>query len=190
MEGSLSDEEKKTLLLLARQALTAAAHGESLKPLNLDDMPQRLRAPGASFVTLTRSGLLRGCIGTLKKELPLADDVRQHTVAAALSDYRFPSVEPEEVEEIEIEVSVLTTPQPLEYKHPDELPKLLRPGIDGVIVTHGNNRGTFLPQVWEKVSDIETFLGMLCEKAFLPQDAWRQGHLEFLTYQVESFHEE
>lgn len=190
MEGSLSDEEKKTLLLLARQALTTAANGESLKPLNLDDMSQRLRAPGASFVTLTKGGLLRGCIGTLKKQLPLADDVRQHTVAAALSDYRFPSVEPEEVEEIEIEVSVLTTPQPLDYKHPDELPKLLRPGIDGVIVTHGNNRGTFLPQVWEKVPDIETFLDMLCEKAFLPQDAWRQGHLEFLTYQVESFHEE
>jgi AmmeMemoRadiSam system protein A len=189
MEGSLSDEEKKTLLLLARQALTAAANGESLTPLNLDDMPQRLRAPGASFVTLTRGGLLRGCIGTLKKQLPLADDVRQHTVAAALSDYRFPSVEPEEVEEIEIEVSVLTTPQPLEYKHPDELLELLRPGIDGVIVTHGNNRGTFLPQVWDKVPDTETFLGMLCEKAFLPHDAWRQGHLDVLTYQVESFHE-
>ena len=115
MEGSLSDEEKKTLLLLARQALITAANGESLKPLNLDDMPQRLRVPGASFVTLTRGGLLRGCIGTLKEQLPLADDVRQHAVAAALSDYRFPSVKPEEVEEIEIEVSVLTTPQPLEY---------------------------------------------------------------------------
>jgi len=189
MESSLSSDEKKTLLLLARQALTTAANGELLEPLNLDDMPQRLRAPGASFVTLTRDGLLRGCIGTLKKQLPLADDVRQHTVAAALSDYRFPPVKPEEVDEIEIEVSVLTTPQHLEYKHPDELPKLLRPGIDGVIVTHGNNRGTFLPQVWEKVPDTETFLAMLCEKAFLPHDAWRQGHLEFLTYQVESFHE-
>ena len=189
MESSLSNDEKKTLLLLARQALTAAVNGEVLEPLNLDAMPQRLRMPGASFVTLTRDGFLRGCIGTLKKQLPLADDVRQHAVAAALSDYRFPTVKPEEVDEIEIEVSVLTTPQPLEYKHPDELPELLRPGIDGVIVTHGNNRGTFLPQVWEKVPDAETFLDMLCEKAFLPQDAWRQGHLEFLTYQVESFHE-
>ena len=189
MESSLSNDEKKTLLLLARQALTAAVNGEVLEPLNLDAMPQRLRMPGASFVTLTRDGFLRGCIGTLKKQLPLADDVRQHAVAAALSDYRFPAVKPEEVDEIEIEVSVLTTPQPLEYKHPDELLKLLRPGIDGVIVTHGNNRGTFLPQVWEKVPDTETFLGMLCEKAFLPHDAWRQSHLEFLTYQVESFHE-
>ncbi len=84
---------------------------------------------------------------------------------------------------------MLTTPHPLDYEHPDELPKLLRPGIDGVIVSHGNNRGTFLPQVWEKVPDTETFLGMLCEKAFLPHEAWRQGHLEFLIYQVESFHE-
>jgi AmmeMemoRadiSam system protein A len=189
MEGSLSDDEKKTLLLLARQALTAAVNGELLEPLSLDDIPQSLRAPGASFVTLTLGGLLRGCIGTLKKKLPLADDVRQHAVAAALSDYRFPPLKPEEVDKIEIEVSVLTTPQPLEYKHPNELLKLLRPGIDGVIVTHGKNRGTFLPQVWEKVPDTETFLGMLCEKAFLPHDAWRQSHLEFLTYQVESFHE-
>lgn len=189
MESPLSDEEKKTLLLLARQALTTAVNGEVLEPLNLDDLPQRLRVPGASFVTLTRDGLLRGCIGTLKKQLPLADDVRQHAVAAALNDYRFPPVKPEEVDEIEIEVSVLTTPQPLEYKQPDELPELLRPGIDGVIVTHGNNRGTFLPQVWDKVPDTETFLDMLCEKAFLPHDTWRQGHLKFLTYQVESFHE-
>jgi AmmeMemoRadiSam system protein A len=189
MESHLSDDEKKTLLLLARQALIAATNGDPLEPLNLDNLTPRLRMPGASFVTLTRGGLLRGCIGTLKKQLPLADDVRQHAVAAALSDYRFPPVQPDEIDEIEIEVSVLTTPEPLEYKHPDELPKLLRPGIDGVIVTHGNNRGTFLPQVWEKVPDAETFLGMLCEKAFLPQDAWRQGHLEFLIYQVESFHE-
>lgn len=189
MESPLSDEEKKTLLLLARQALTTAVNGEVLESLNLDDLPQRLQVPGASFVTLTRDGLLRGCIGTLKKQLPLADDVRQHAVAAALNDYRFPPVKPEEVDEIEIEVSVLTTPQPLEYKQPDELPELLRPGIDGVIVTHGNNRGTFLPQVWDKVPDTETFLDMLCEKAFLPHDAWRQGHLKFLTYQVESFHE-
>jgi AmmeMemoRadiSam system protein A len=189
MEGHLTEDEKKTLLLLARQALIAAANSDPLEPLNLDELTPRLRMLGASFVTLTRGGLLRGCIGTLKKQLPLADDVRQHTVAAALSDYRFPPVQPDEIDEIEIEVSVLTTPQPLEYKHPDELPRLLRPGIDGVIVTHGNNRGTFLPQVWEKVPDAETFLGMLCEKAFLPQDAWRQSHLEFLTYQVESFHE-
>jgi AmmeMemoRadiSam system protein A len=189
MESPLSNEEKKTLLLLARQALTTAVNGDVLEPLNLDDLPQRLRVPGASFVTLTRDGLLRGCIGTLKKQLPLADDVRQHAIAAALSDYRFPPVKPEEIDEIEIEVSVLTTPQPLEYKHPDELPELLRPGIDGVIVTHGNNRGTFLPQVWDKVPDTETFLDMLCEKAFLPHGAWRQGHLKFLTYQVESFDE-
>jgi AmmeMemoRadiSam system protein A len=160
-----------------------------VEPVNLDAMPQRLRAPGASFVTLTRDGLLRGCIGTLKKQLPLADDVRQHAVAAALSDYRFPVVKPEEVDEIEIEVSVLTTPQPLEYKHVDEIPGLLRPGIDGVIITDGKNRGTFLPQVWEKVPDVETFLGMLCEKAYLPPDAWRQGQIKILTYQVESFHE-
>lgn len=189
METPLSNSEKQTLFRLARQALHEAAHNQQLQPLDLDTLTPRLRAPGASFITLTTGGQLRGCIGTLKKQLPLAEDVRQHTVDAALHDYRFTSVQPKEVDQIEIEISVLTTPQPLEYSRPEDLPQLLRPNIDGVILIQGNHRATFLPQVWSKVPNAEIFLDMLCEKALLSRGEWRQGSLEILTYQVECFHE-
>ena len=189
MEVPLSNSEKQTLFRLARQALYEAAHNQQLQPLDLDTLTPRLRAPGASFVTLTTGGQLRGCIGTLKKQLPLAEDVRQHAVDAAIHDYRFTSVQPKEVDQIEIEISVLTTPQPLEYSRPEDLPQLLRPNIDGVILIQGNHRATFLPQVWSKVPNAEIFLDMLCEKALLSRGEWRQGSLEILTYQVECFHE-
>jgi AmmeMemoRadiSam system protein A len=189
MEAPLSDEEKLTLLRLAREALRVGIEGQQLPPLDLDALSPRLRAPGASFVTLTQGEQLRGCIGTLKQLQPLAEDVRQHAVDAALKDYRFPSVQPEEVDEIVIEISVLTTPQPLDYSQGEDLLHLLRPGVDGVIVISGVRRATFLPQVWEKVPNAAQFLEMLCEKAFLPSNAWRQGDLQVQTYQVESFHE-
>ncbi|TET81403.1 MAG: AmmeMemoRadiSam system protein A [Anaerolineales bacterium] len=189
MEAPLLDGEKQTLLRFARQALYTAAHNQQLPPLDLDALTARLRAPGASFITLTKDGQLRGCIGTLQKQFPLAEDVRQHAIDAALHDYRFASVQPEEVDQIEIEVSVLTTPQPLEYSQPEDLPHLLRPDVDGVILIQGAHRATFLPQVWSKVPDAEIFLDMLCEKALLPRGEWRQVCLEILTYQVECFHE-
>lgn len=84
----LSPEERGILLKLARQAMEAAVKGESLPPLALEDLPARLRQLGASFVTLTSHGELRGCIGALEPYLPLAEDVREHAVAAALQDYR------------------------------------------------------------------------------------------------------
>jgi AmmeMemoRadiSam system protein A len=136
----------------------------------------------------TRSGLLRGCIGTLKHEFPLAQDVVLRAVAAATDDPRFPSLQTGEIEDTEIEISVLTTPQPLDYNAPDEIPNLLVPGLDGVTIVHGIKRATFLPQVWEKVDGPEHFLTMLCQKARLPADAWKRGELEISTYRVESFH--
>jgi AmmeMemoRadiSam system protein A len=189
METPLSEDEKRTLLKLAREALERTVRGEKIGPINLSVLSPRLRAPGASFVTLSQAGNLRGCIGTLKRQLPLAEDVRQHAIAAARHDYRFPPVKPDELDDIKIELSILTKPQALNYSDSESLLTMIRSGIDGVIVTCGKNRATFLPQVWEKVPDTETFLGMLCEKAFLPREAWRQGNIEILTYQVESFHE-
>lgn len=189
MASPLTEDEKRILLRLAREALEAAVHRRPPPAIKLKSLPERLQKPGASFVTLTRGGQLRGCIGTLERKLPLAEDVREHVVAAALDDYRFPSVKPEEVGEIEIEISVLSIPQALEYQDAERLPKHLRPGVDGVILLHGVHRATFLPQVWKKVPDAEQFLSMLCQKAMLPKDAWRRGDLQILTYQVESFHE-
>ncbi|MBO9368575.1 MAG: AmmeMemoRadiSam system protein A [Chloroflexi bacterium] len=187
---SLTQEERSILLRLARQALEEGVRGKPLAPLDLSRLPLRLREPGASFVTLTREGQLRGCVGTLEAYQPLAEDVREHAVAAALNDFRFPPVTPEEVPHLRIEISCLTPPQSLEYTSPEELLTRLRPGIDGVVLRRGWRRATFLPQVWEQLPDPETFLDHLCLKMGLPAGCWREGEMEVLVYQVESFEEE
>ncbi len=188
MEAPLSEREQQILLDLAHQSIVAAVAQNRAPRVELDSLPDRLQQPGASFVTLTRGGLLRGCIGTLKHEFPLAQDVVLRAAAAATDDPRFPPLQTDEIEDTEIEISVLTTPQPLEYKAPDEIPNLLVPGRDGVTIIHGLKRATFLPQVWEKVEGPEHFLTMLCQKARLPAEAWKRGELEISTYRVESFH--
>lgn len=187
--AQIASDERLALLRIARQAVEAAARGQDLPALEMADCPARLQAPGASFVTLTRSGALRGCIGGLQASIPLALDVREHALAAATEDYRFLPIQADELAELEIEVSVLTEPRPLGYASPQDLMARLRPGIDGVILSSGLRRATFLPQVWEKVPDAATFLSMLCEKAGLREHAWWEGGLEVATYQVESFHE-
>ncbi len=188
MEAPLSEREQQILLDLAHQSIVAAVTQDRTPRVELDSLPDRLQQPGASFVTLTRSGLLRGCIGTLKREFPLAQDVVQRAAAAATDDPRFPPLQTDEIEDTVIEISVLTTPQSLEYNAPDEIPNLLVPGRDGVTIVHGFKKATFLPQVWEKVDGPEDFLTMLCQKARLPADAWKRGELEISTYRVESFH--
>jgi AmmeMemoRadiSam system protein A len=188
-EDRLSLEERRLLLVQARQALTSGVSGAPQKPLNLEDFPQKLRQPGVVFVTLTIDGQLRGCVGALEAYQPLVEDVREHAVAAALKDYRFPPVTQEEIPKISIEISRLTAPEPLAYDTPDDLLKKLRPGIDGVVVKDGLQRATFLPQVWEKLPSPIIFLEHLCQKMGAPSDLWRQKKLDIFTYQVEEFHE-
>jgi AmmeMemoRadiSam system protein A len=188
-EDKLTAEEKDILLKLARQALEAGVRGQKLQPLDLKSMRPRLQKEGASFITLTIGGKLRGCIGALEASQPLAEDVREHAIAAALQDFRFPKVGPEELPHIDIEVSRLTPPVPLEYSIPDDLLAKLRPGIDGVILRDGIRRATFLPQVWEKVPDPAEFLDHLCYKMGAEPDLWRKKRLDVSIYQVEEFHE-
>jgi AmmeMemoRadiSam system protein A len=108
--------------------------------------------------------------------------------AAASRDPRFEPIKKAELDCVEIEVSVLSDPMPLAYQDPQRLPSLLQAGTDGVTIRHANRRATFLPQVWERVSNPEQFLELLCSKAFLPEDFWKSGDLKVETYQVESFH--
>lgn len=189
MADTLSPAEKKQLLELARQALVQGVGGARLQPLDLNTLPPALQEPGATFVTLTRKGELRGCVGALEAYQPLVEDVREHAIAAALQDYRFPAVTPGEVPELEIEISRLTTPQPLEYENPRDLPNRLRPGVDGVILRQGARRATFLPQVWEKLPDPAQFLSHLCMKMGVEGNYWQYKKLRVYTYQVEEFHE-
>ncbi len=112
-----------------------------------------------------------------------------HAAAAAVEDYRFHPVRPAEVSRLHIEISRLTPPQPLAYDDPDQLPGLLRPGVDGVILRDGSARATFLPQVWEKLPGPEEFLAHLCQKMGAPGNLWRKKKLQVQIYQVEEFHE-
>jgi AmmeMemoRadiSam system protein A len=189
MDDRLTPEEKLVLLKLARQALETGVQGFPLPTLDLTSLTPALRAGGASFVTLTVGSELRGCIGALEPYQPLAEDVREHAVAAALEDYRFPQVQESELAKIAIEVSRLTVPVPLEYSGPDDLLGKLHPDVDGVILRDGSRRATFLPQVWEKIPDKAAFLANLCYKMGAAPDTWRRKHLEVLVYQVEEFHE-
>ncbi len=189
MSDRLTDEEKQTLLRLAREALQEGVAGHRLPALKPDTLTPTLRAEGASFVTLTIADQLRGCIGALEPYQPLAEDVREHAVAAALEDPRFPPVSRAEVDKIEIEVSRLTFPRNLEYSDAQDLLNKLRPGVDGVILRDGFRRATFLPQVWEKIPDKEEFMDNLCYKMGTAPDTWRRKHLEVLVYEVEEFKE-
>ncbi len=189
MTDQLTTDEKQTLLRFARQALEFGVRGDPLPPLDLQSLTPALRANGASFVTLTSRGDLRGCIGALEAYQPLAQDVREHALAAALDDYRFNPVQPGELGGIRIEVSRLTAPLPLEYGSPEDLLAKLRPHVDGVILKDGSRRATFLPQVWEQLPDPQEFLTHLCAKMGAPQSLWRKKHLDVFIYQVEEFHE-
>ena len=188
-KNQLTPDERSLLLKQARKALVCGVTGTPLDPLKLDEYSNMLRQPGATFVTLTVDGQLRGCVGALEAYQPLVEDVREHAVAAALQDYRFTPVQPNELAHISIEISRLTPPEPLDYVDPEELLAKLHPGIDGVVLRDGLSRSTFLPQVWEKLPDPESFLDHLCQKMGAPADLWRKKNLDVFVYQVEEFHE-
>jgi len=189
MPEKLTFEEQKILLRLAREAMERGVKGEVLPSLDPSSLLPNLREDGSSFITLTVHGQLRGCIGSLDPYQSLAEDVREHAVAAALNDPRFPAVREDELNGIRVEVSRLTRPIPLEYKDANDLLSKMHPYVDGVILRDAFHRVTFLPQVWEKIPDPAEFLNNLCYKMGVKHDLWRSKHFEVLTYQVEEFHE-
>ena len=190
MTDPLTSQERQLLLTIARSAITQAFDCPEPEEQDLDRLPPALQECGASFVTLTIGGRLRGCIGTLQAYQPLAEDVRQHALAAAFEDFRFPPVRREEVPFLRIEISRLTPPQPLHYESPQDLLKLLRPGVDGVVMEHAGRRATFLPQVWEQIPDPVDFLDALCRKMGAPRRCWCDPGVKVSVYQVECFSED
>ena len=189
MENQLSSDERRFLLDLARRTISQAVAGRSSSKTEVSEIPQNLQKNGASFVTLTIAGELRGCIGTLEAYQPLYRDVVDHARQASLEDYRFSPVSEVELPLIEIEISRLTSPVPLPYSQSADLPGLLHPNIDGVILKDGGRRSTFLPQVWAQLPDAEIFLSHLCQKMGAPSDLWRRKVLEVSIYHVEEFSE-
>ncbi len=157
-----------TLLTLARNALSAH-FGLTQNPA--DDSPE-LHKPGATFVTLTQHGNLRGCIGSLEAWRPLAQDVHENALAAAFGDPRFAPLTIDELPITRVEVSLLTPPEPIPFTSEADALDQLRPDIDGVIFTAGHRRSTFLPQVWEQLPAPVVFMAHLKQKAGLPANYW------------------
>jgi AmmeMemoRadiSam system protein A len=184
-----SAEERKLLLDLARKTITRVTSGENPPELEASAVPEKLRLRRACFVTLTKKGDLRGCIGSILPEEPLYQAVISRAKAAALEDPRFTPVRSEELKDIEIEISVLTIPRPLEFSSPEDLLKKLRPNIDGVVLHMGMRQATFLPQVWEQIPDKTDFFNHLAQKAGANASAWREPGTLVLIYQVEAFKE-
>ena len=187
MEKVLSDSEGKILLQIARQAIIGRLGMAVEDDVMQGSVPDK---EYGTFVTLKKNGQLRGCIGNLQASGAVADGVRQNAVHAAFNDSRFSPLTAEELPEIEIDISVLNQPKILEYSDATDLISKLRPGIDGVILSLGMARATFLPQVWEQLPVAEQFLGHLCRKAGLAESSWRDSHPQIETYQAQCFAEE
>ena len=183
-------EDRKFLLNLARQTIASAVQSGKLPQVELGKLAPKLAEPRACFVTLTEKGELRGCIGHIFPREPLAHAVVHNAASAALRDFRFSPVAPEELDKIHIEISILTLPQPLEFKSSEQLLAKLRPRVDGVVLSVGQRQATYLPQVWEQLAEKESFLSHLAEKAGLDAADWKRPDASVLVYQVEAFEEE
>jgi len=158
----------RCLLPLARAAIAGALGCGSV---NAQEAPW-LKEPGASFVTLTLGGQLRGCIGSLEARRSLGADIQANALAAAFHDPRFTPLTAREFDAIRIEVSVLSPTQAMTFSSESDALDQLRPGIDGVVFECDGRRSTFLPQVWEQLPDRRVFLVHLKRKAGLPSDFW------------------
>ena len=177
----LDEDDMAALLELARTTVERHVRGETVPDPKLDR--PRLKAQGAAFVTLNKDGHLRGCIGHMVARMPLQQCIREMAIAACSQDRRFPPVRPEELERIEIEISVLT---PM-IKVPD--PSIVKVGRDGLYIKQGFRTGVLLPQVpVENGWDREAFLAYTCRKAGLPLDAWKKG-AEIFRFEAQVFGE-
>lgn len=180
MAPYLTDEERRELLAIARRAASSYVNKGNVpkeRPAS-----RKLAEPGAAFVTLTRQGRLRGCIGYTEAMAPLYKTVQECAVAAATEDPRFPPVEPEEVENLRIEISVLTPLIPVRAED-------IEIGVHGLLVRKGGRRGLLLPQVAaEHGWDRRAFLDQTCRKAGLPADEWEKG-AELYSFTAEVFGE-
>ena len=171
-ESEQPDEEKgSTLLTLARSEIGSKLGQERSSLAQADWLDE----PGACFVTLTRQGELRGCIGTLEAHRTLGVDVRENAVAAAFRDPRFTPLTLVEFDDIRVEVSLLSPTEVLVVVSEEHALAALRPNVDGVVFEYRHYRSTFLPQVWEQLPEPSEFMAHLKRKAGLPMDFWAEG---------------
>jgi AmmeMemoRadiSam system protein B/AmmeMemoRadiSam system protein A len=163
-----TDERGPTLLAIARAAIAQALGRSAAMPADA----LWLQAPGATFVTLTQLGRLRGCIGSLQAQRPLLDDVRANAVAAALRDPRFAPLAMHELDAVRMGVSLLSPIVPMPVIDQADALAQLRVGVDGLVFECQGRRSTFLPQVWEQLPTAQDFLDQLKVKAGFAANFW------------------
>lgn len=187
--ASYSPEERRFLLGLARRTVREVVATGRLPEVAEEGLASKFTERKGCFVTLTLAGQLRGCIGHVLPHAPLVRAVLENARNAALQDPRFPPVAANEIEQLEIEISVLTEPRQRSFASPDDLLTQLQPHRDGVILKLGERTATYLPQVWESLPDKRVFLESLAEKAGCAASAWRESGAQIYTYETESFRE-
>jgi hypothetical protein len=181
-------EEGERGLKLAREAIEKYLRGK-VRIKAPDDLPAVFTEKSGVFVTLNKNENLRGCIGYPYPMFALKEAIIEAAISAAVNDPRFPAVTKEELEDITIELTILTAPQPLDVPK-KEMPGKIEVGRHGLIVKKGISQGLLLPQVaTENGWDAEEFLGQTCWKAGLPHDAWLAEDTEISTFEGQIFQE-
>ncbi len=184
----LNIEEGKMLVGLARKSIESYVRGKEI--IVAPEVPKKLKELRGVFVTLTKHGKLRGCIGQPFPTMPLVDAVIDSAISSATRDPRFPPVRAEELKEIEIELSVLSVPEEIKVKSPRDYPKHVEIGKDGLIVECHNFAGLLLPQVpVEQNWDVEEYLACACMKAGLPPDHWLDKSTKIQKFSAQLFRE-
>ncbi len=191
MVDTISEEQGRLLLKMARTSigrklgLSANETMEEDRPWDSGFLDQKR----GLFVTLHKAGKLRGCIGNIEPVKILARGICDNAVSAAFDDNRFAPLSVDEFSLVDIEVSLLSLPEKLEYTDGNDLQTKLVPHRDGVIVEKGGRRATFLPQVWDQLPSSQEFLRHLCTKAGLASNAWEKEGVSVYIYQVQAFGE-
>ncbi|MFK5894655.1 MAG: AmmeMemoRadiSam system protein A [Pseudomonadota bacterium] len=186
LKASLLNKEQQQILLdIASQSILSGLETNQPKRILPEQYSDELQKQRATFVTLNINQQLRGCIGSLSAYQSLVEDVSANAFAAAFSDPRFPNLSVKEFPQLDYHISILSPSKPMIFNSQENLLSQLQPNIDGLILTEGSQRGTFLPSVWEQLSDKKQFLNHLKQKAGLAADYWSDS-IQISRYTVES----
>ncbi len=181
-------EDRKKLLQIARGSIAFGLETDRPSVPKLEMLPAALRETGASFVTLSNRGKLRGCTGSIVAKRPLGWDVAENAFSTAFQDPRFTPLEATEFPQLVIEISVLSSPCQMTFTDEADLLDRLQPFVDGLVISTKGHKATFLPKVWENIPEPRKFLAELKDKAGLPAD-YPSTDLTVSRYRTEIFSE-
>ena len=182
----LDPVDRRCLIDVARESITRGYGHSGPVPVPAGPWSEALSVPRATFTTLTLGTELRGCRGTIEPRRPLIEDVWANAWASAYDDPRFPPVTGAEIPRLGISISVLSPLEPISAGSEAELIDALEPGVDGLVLSHGAARATFLPAVWRQVPEARAFVSQLKHKAGWPASFWSPD-LKAFRYRTETF---